>query len=190
MNTGVPRFSSHRLTQSGLFGAMILLATVAPHIAHRQTIPSSFERQMSRQRLRRTALATNFKPASSRARSFLMRKGRRFLFLITVALMADAAGVHGQGATAPNQPAQLDVRVAGERSIRFTVKPVSFTKDFPDHPSIAPRSYPAPALTVRDISKPVQKRVGTFTVEVRGTPLTVSIKDGKGRQVQEIVFET
>jgi alpha-glucosidase (family GH31 glycosyl hydrolase) len=86
-------------------------------------------------------------------------------------------------------PAQLDVRAAGERSIRVTLKPVSFARDFPDLPSVATRPYPVPALSVRQITKPLQRKVGTLTVEVRANPLTLSVRNSDGLPVQEVVFE-
>ena len=95
-----------------------------------------------------------------------------------------------QQITAAGQPAQLDVRVAGEASIRVTLKPVDFRNPFPDNPSIAQRTYPAPALTLRELTTPVQKRVGSLTVDVRQNPLTLSVKNGAGQLIQEIVFET
>ena len=116
-----------------------------------------------------------------------MRVVRRFFFLIT--LMAGPAAAYGQAVTAAGQPAQLDVRAAGERSIRVTLKPVSFARDFPDHPSVATRPYPVAALSMREITKPVQRKVGTLTVEVRANPLTLSVRNNDGLPVQEVVFE-
>jgi alpha-glucosidase/alpha-D-xyloside xylohydrolase len=53
-----------------------------------------------------------------------VRLVHRFIFLI--ALTAAPAAAYGQAITAAGQPAQLDVRAAGERSIRVTLKPVGF----------------------------------------------------------------
>ena len=102
-----------------------------------------------------------------------MRRVQRVLALIAL-LAAIAPAVHAQQITAAGQPAQLDVRLAGDSSIRVTLKPVSFKPDFPVHPAIATRTYPAPALALRELTSPVQKRVGTFTVTVRPAPLTLS----------------
>ena len=62
-----------------------------------------------------------------------MRSVRRLLFLI--AFMAGAAPAFAQAVTAAGQPAQLDIRVAGERSIRVTLKPLTFKEDFPVNPA-------------------------------------------------------
>ena len=116
-----------------------------------------------------------------------MRIVRRFLSLIAV--LAGPAAVNAQQITAAGQPAQLEVRVAGEASIRVTLKPLSFRNQFPDNPSIAQRTYPAPALSLRALTTPVQKRVGSLTVDVRHNPLTLSVRNSAGQPVQEIVFE-
>jgi alpha-glucosidase/alpha-D-xyloside xylohydrolase len=115
-----------------------------------------------------------------------MRAVQPFLFLL--ALLAPVAA-NAQGITAAGQPAQLDVRTAGERSVRVTLKPISFKEAFPTNPAIAPRPYPAPALSLRQITAPVQRKAGGLTVEVRANPLTVSVRSSDGRPVQELVFE-
>ncbi len=116
-----------------------------------------------------------------------MRRVQRVLFLI--ALLTGPAAADAQQITAAGQPAQLDVRAAGERSIRVTLKPVTFKEDFPVNPAIALRQYPAPALSLRELTGPVQRKVGGLTVDVRPNPLTVSVKSSNGRVVQELVFE-
>ena len=114
-------------------------------------------------------------------------RSRRVLFL--VALLASPAFAEAQRITAAGQPAQLDVRAAGERSLRVTLKPVSVKADFPVNPAIATRPYPAPALSLREITNPVQKKVGAFIVDVRPNPLTVAVANSAGRLVQELVFD-
>ena len=94
-----------------------------------------------------------------------------------------------QPITSAGEPAQLDVRVAGDASIRVTLKPLSFKNTFPDNPAIAERAYPAPALSLRELSSPVSRRIGSLTVDVRKDPLTLSVKNSAGQPVQEIVFE-
>jgi alpha-glucosidase/alpha-D-xyloside xylohydrolase len=91
--------------------------------------------------------------------------------------------------TTAGQPAQLDIRAAGDRTIRVTLKPLSFKNDFPATPAVVDRRYAAPALSLREIAKPVQRTVGSLTVEVRPNPLTVSVKNPGGLLVQELVFD-
>ena len=91
--------------------------------------------------------------------------------------------------TAAGQPAQLDIRAAGERSIRVTLKPISLKEDFPVNPAVAPRPYPAAALSLREIAGPVRKTIGTLTIDVRPNPLTLTVTTNAGVPVQEVVFE-
>jgi alpha-glucosidase (family GH31 glycosyl hydrolase) len=114
-----------------------------------------------------------------------------FAFLLTAILGTTHADA--QAITAAGQPAQLDVRAAGERSLRVTLKPVAFKDDFPINPAVAapaPRRDAAPALSLREVTTPVRKTVGALSVEVRPSPLTVRVTNRAGALVQEIVFET
>src|SRR5687768_2523458 len=94
-----------------------------------------------------------------------------------------------QQITAAGQPAQLDVRVAGERSIRITLKPLSYSSNFPATPTLAERSYAAPVISLRQVTSPVSRRVGNLNVQVRPNPLTVVVTSVSGQPVQRIVFE-
>ena len=116
---------------------------------------------------------------------------RRALQRFTILLVAtlSAARVNAQPITTAGEPAQLDVRVAGERSIRITLKPVSFKEEFPVNPAVVTRRYPAPALSLRELTRPVRRKVGALSVDVRPNPLTLRITNDAGGQVQEIVFE-
>src|SRR5687768_3410184 len=117
-----------------------------------------------------------------------MRSVRRLVFL--VAFIAGPALAAAQAVTAAGQPAQLDIRAAGERSIRVTLKPLTFKEDFPVNPAVATRTYPAPALRLREVKGPVSKTVGALTVDVRPDPLTLTVTNRTGLMVQRIVFET
>ena len=86
------------------------------------------------------------------------------------------------------QPAELSIRAAGEHSIRVTLKPVTFAADFPPTPAVVDRGYPAPAIRLRSLSRPMQQRVGRLRVEVRPSPLTVTITNMAGQLVQTLVF--
>ena len=106
----------------------------------------------------------------------------------TALLVAGASGAGAQTITAAGEPAQLDIRQAGEHSIRVTLTPLSFAADLPFHPAIAERVYPKPALSLRSIAKPVTRDVGNLKVEVRPQPLTVVVSTKDGRPVQELSF--
>jgi hypothetical protein len=91
-------------------------------------------------------------------------------------LGAFAVSAVGQAAEirANNQPAQLDIRSAGDHSIRVTLKPVSFKPDFPFTPTLAEREYAAPMISLRKITEAVRSQVGSLNVEVLPNPLTIT----------------
>jgi hypothetical protein len=104
-----------------------------------------------------------------------MREPHRLsmLFVVCLSLGAVSAGAaQAQPITTAGQPAQLDVRAAGEHSLRITLKPLSMKEDFPVNPAIADRKYPPPALSLRELtgSKPIRKKIGRLTIEIRPNP--------------------
>jgi alpha-glucosidase (family GH31 glycosyl hydrolase) len=121
-----------------------------------------------------------------------MRVVRRISILagLLPVLLGCVAAAEAQQITADGQPAQLDIRAAGDHSIRVTLKPVSATSGLPINPALAERSYPAPALSLRAITRLTRKTIGTFRVEVRPNPLAVVVRNAAGRRVQEVIFET
>ncbi len=103
-------------------------------------------------------------------------------------LLSSGRPAAAQQITAAGQPAQLDIRVAGERSVRVTLKPVSFKGEFPNNPALAERKYSPPVVSVRDLARPLRKRIGSLDVDVRPNPLTLVIRNAAGQLVQEVVF--
>jgi hypothetical protein len=97
--------------------------------------------------------------------------------------------VHAQEISVANKPMQLDIHRAGEASVRVTLKPLSFTGDFPYTPALAERKYPPPEISLRSLTKAVTKKIGAITVEVQPRPLTLIITNSKGQNIQRIVFE-
>ena len=112
----------------------------------------------------------------------------RLLSLVTIALAIGTHAAHAQSITAAGQPAQLDIRAAGEHSIRVTLKPVSVKDEFPPNPAVVARKYPSPALSLRNVTRVVQRKVGRLSVEVRPNPLTLAVRNAAGQLVQEVVF--
>ena len=82
----------------------------------------------------------------------------RCLVAVIAGLLAVAATAQAAEIRANNQPAQLDIRPAGEHSIRVTLKPLSFSADFPFTPALAEREYAAPAISLRRYRKPSRPR--------------------------------
>jgi alpha-glucosidase/alpha-D-xyloside xylohydrolase len=108
---------------------------------------------------------------------------------IIVALLAATPASQVASITTAGQPAQLDIRAAGERSVRVTLKPQTFTPDFPVHPAVVDRRYAAAAISLREVARPVERTIGTLRVAVKANPLTVTIRNTSGRLVQELIFE-
>src|SRR5438105_8017378 len=57
---------------------------------------------------------------------------------------------------------ELDVRAAGDASVRITLKPASLASDFPYTPALVDRRYPSPAISVRTLDKPVRRTIGAL----------------------------
>lgn len=119
-----------------------------------------------------------------------MRHVSRLPILMLLLALSPAPGgiARAQQITIAGQPAQLDLRVSGAASVRVTLKPVSFKNDFPDNPALAERKYPTPALSLRDIARPIQRQVGNLSVEVRPNPLTIVVRTATGRLIQVVAF--
>ena len=109
-----------------------------------------------------------------------------------VAVVAGALAVAATGRAAEiqvhNEPAQLDVRPAGENSIRVTLKPIRNGPEFPYTPALADRPYAGAVISLRDVSQPVKARVGALNVEVLPNPLTIVATSADGKPVQKITF--
>src|SRR4051812_41912693 len=76
---------------------------------------------------------------------------------IVAALTTLSSLVSSQQLTTAGRPAELDIRISGEHSLRITLKPLGFADGFPFSPGVAVRSYPAPAISLRSLAHPVRK---------------------------------
>jgi alpha-glucosidase (family GH31 glycosyl hydrolase) len=108
--------------------------------------------------------------------------------LVSLGFLGVAAIAQAQTITAAGEPARLEIRSAGEHSVRVTLVPVG-AGEIPGTPVLAPRDYPDPALSLESLAEPVSRRVGGLGVEVTPDPLTVTVK-ADDRPVQRLVFET
>lgn len=104
-----------------------------------------------------------------------------FTLLIQPALFA-------QQILSEGEPARLDIRKAGENSIRITLKPASFKDDFPYTPAAAEKKYPSPIISLRTITGTIKKQVGNLEVEVSSKPLTVVVRNAKNELVQRLIL--
>jgi alpha-glucosidase/alpha-D-xyloside xylohydrolase len=108
--------------------------------------------------------------------------------ILALASLALSALVQAAEIRAADQPAQLDIRAAGQHSIRVTLKPISFQPDFPFTPALADREYAAPAISLREITQTVKARVGSLNVEVLANPLSIVATSTDGKPIQHIIF--
>jgi alpha-glucosidase (family GH31 glycosyl hydrolase) len=113
---------------------------------------------------------------------------RPVIILVLAALLTSASLAQAQQITAAGQPAQLDIRQAGDVSLRVTLKPLTFKGDFPQTPVVVDRKYAAAIVSLREIARPVRRKAGALTIEVRPAPLTVRVTNASGALVQELVF--
>ncbi|UCG47151.1 MAG: DUF5110 domain-containing protein [Phycisphaerales bacterium] len=107
-----------------------------------------------------------------------------FLLMLTPKQVSQAAQI-----TSDSGPGQLDIRSAAAHSIRITLKPLTFEDEFPFTPALSDRSYPEPAISLRQFDKPVKKKVGSLWVEVRPDPLRITVTNERQQPIQEIIFE-
>lgn len=112
------------------------------------------------------------------------------VFLVVLGILWSTCAVETQEITVGGQPTQLDIREAGEHSIRVTLKPLSYEKDFPfSPPALANWDYSDPAISIRELKETVKARVGNLNVEVRSVPLSVIVTNLEGNTVQELIFQ-
>ena len=105
----------------------------------------------------------------------------RILMLMLALSSAMSHIARAQPITSAGQPSQLDIRSSGENSLRVTLKPLSFTSEFPAHPAIVDKAYPAPAVSVRELNGSIRRRIGRFSVEITPNPCAVAVRNAAGR---------
>ena len=98
-------------------------------------------------------------------------------------LFATAQRIHAPG----GQPGRLEIRVAGEHSVRVTLKPLGSSEELPFSPTLAAgRTYPAPVISLDQLTEPITRRVGNLDVTVRPAPLSVEVGRANGERVQTL----
>jgi alpha-glucosidase/alpha-D-xyloside xylohydrolase len=109
--------------------------------------------------------------------------------LFVFSFLASAKILSARPITVNGEPAVVSIRAAGSGSLRITIKPESFDPEFPHSPVLPERRYPRPALSLREITRPVKARVGELQVEVQSEPLRIRIKAEGGRLIQSLTFQ-
>lgn len=110
----------------------------------------------------------------------------RSLGAVTWLFLALAA--HADTVTTVGKPAQLDIRAVGAASLRVTLKPLDYEKDFPATPSLAERDWPEPLISLREVDGVLNYRIGSLFVIVRNNPLMIDVSTRDGRVVQNVIF--
>jgi alpha-glucosidase (family GH31 glycosyl hydrolase) len=109
--------------------------------------------------------------------------------MTALALSLVASHARAQVITTAGEPARLTVRAAGTAAIRITLAPLSYRREFPFSPAVAERRYPDATISLREIQRPITRRVGNLTVEVQPSPLSLRVTNAGGKLVQQLTFE-
>ena len=81
-------------------------------------------------------------------------------FLIAAIIIAFTACCSAVEIRVNDQAGQLEIRPAGEHSIRVTLKPVQFQPDFPFTPALLAREYGPPVIGLRHFEERVAATLG------------------------------
>ncbi|MEY4918577.1 MAG: hypothetical protein RL616_2490, partial [Verrucomicrobiota bacterium] len=108
----------------------------------------------------------------------------KFSPFIFIALLAVAGTASARPITAAGLPAVLDIRAAGASSLRITLRPESFKREFPDTPVLPERDYPRAVLSLHEIKKSVAAKVAGLRVEVQPEPLRIIVSGKDGTVIQ------
>jgi len=119
----------------------------------------------------------------------MIRQRLRLSIFATVATLAIGDISAAATVETAGEPGQLDIRAAGEHSVRVTLKPTDFDDEFPYTPALAEREYPAPAVSLRELDGPVEATVGALQVRIEAEPLTVTVANAAGDEIQKLVFQ-
>ena len=111
-----------------------------------------------------------------------------FRLCLLIGFLTKCCVIQAQQITVAGQPAQLDIRKAGEHSIRITIKPLGFKENFPFTPALADRHYSDPVISLHRLDHAVKKAVGNLIVEVKQNPLTITVANQQGQPVQDFIF--
>jgi alpha-glucosidase (family GH31 glycosyl hydrolase) len=83
---------------------------------------------------------------------------------------------------------QLQIRDAGDRSIRVTLMPINLDDDLSHNPVLSDIEYSDPVINIRELSSPLEKEVGNFIVNVLPEPLKIIVHNKQGDLIQELTF--
>ena len=110
----------------------------------------------------------------------------KFSFVAIFFLTIARAG-YSQELMVGGRASQLDIRKAGAKSLRITLKPVSYKNNVPSTPALAERTYDAPGVSLQRTT-PLRKSVGGFNIEIGQEPLTLTIYNNQHKLIQKFIF--
>ncbi len=114
----------------------------------------------------------------------------RFCRLIIPCFLIIFYNADAQKILVNNQPGRLEIRPAGVGCVRITLKPVTYTADYPETPALANIKYAKPVISLTAVNVPVKKMVGDLMVGVTNSPLTITVSNKNGRIIQRFVAHT
>ncbi len=109
-------------------------------------------------------------------------------FTILMICLFCSAALQAQPIMVAGQPGRLEIRVAGEHSLRITLKPAAFKGDYPFTPALATHKYPPPFISVAAVGRRISRTAADLRVVVAENPLTITVSNKAGRAVQQFVF--
>lgn len=113
-------------------------------------------------------------------------------FLLGLGVVAGAIASASEPVLWKGQPAELQVQPATEHSVRIVLREVVQGHTLtipPQNSSFLPKSWPSPATAIRELDGPATVQVGTMTVRISSSPLTVTVMSRDGRVVQDITLD-
>src|SRR5688572_14758699 len=110
----------------------------------------------------------------------------KYIFIIGF-LLAGSCWAHAQQLMVAGRPSQLTIRKVGQKSLRITLKPINYLKDFPSSPALVERKYGTPIVSIKD-GKSLTANSGNFKITIKQNPLSIRITDRQGRQIQNLDF--
>ena len=106
-----------------------------------------------------------------------------FFFLLILALPAQA-----QHLTSAGEKTRLEIREAGEHSIRLTLKPDCMGISLPDNPTLDEKTCHDPEFSLTKIDGEFNCRVGNLIMNINYDPLRCIISNASGKLIQAITF--
>ncbi|MCW1921831.1 DUF5110 domain-containing protein [Luteolibacter arcticus] len=110
------------------------------------------------------------------------------LFCRMAALAALMTATHAAPLVTAGKPAELSIRVTGDRALRVTLKPLDFKPELPVNPALLDRTD-EPVIRIQEIDRPREIAAGVLKVSLKPDPLTIRVTSADGVLIQELAFQ-